>query len=83
MQVVLLGATREIKKKAMASPCPLMLQARAPSIAFGRWCRIRGTDPLPPSPEMIGLYLADLAAPAGETPAITVTTIERRLSGLA
>ena len=50
---------------------------------FGRWCRIRGTDPLPPSPEMIGLYLADLAAPVGKTPAITVTTIERRLSGLA
>ena len=50
---------------------------------FGRWCRIGGTDPLPPSPEMIGLYLADLAAPVGKTPAITVTTIERRLSGLA
>jgi integrase len=50
---------------------------------FGRWCRIRGTDPLPPSPEMIGLYLADLAAPIRKTPAITVTTIERRLSGLA
>lgn len=50
---------------------------------FGRWCRIRGTDPLPPSPEMVGLYLADLAAPVGKTSAITVTTIERRLSGLA
>jgi len=50
---------------------------------FGRWCRIKGTDPLPPSSEMIGLYLADLAAPVGKTPAITVTTIERRLSGLA
>lgn len=50
---------------------------------FGRWSRIRGTDPLPPSPEMIGLYLADLAAPTGKTPPVTVTTIERRLSGLA
>jgi integrase len=49
---------------------------------FGRWCRIRGTDPLPPSPEMIGLYLTDMAAPASKAPAITVTTIERRLSGL-
>ena len=29
---------------------------------FARWCRMKGTDPLPPSPEMIGLYLADLAA---------------------
>ena len=50
---------------------------------FTRWCRLKGTDPLPPSPEMIGLYLADLAAPISKTPAITVTTIERRLSGLA
>jgi integrase len=50
---------------------------------FGRWCRVRGTDPLPPSPEMIGLYLADMAAPVRKAPAITVTTIERRLSGLA
>lgn len=50
---------------------------------FGRWCRIKGSDLLPPSPEMIGLYLADLAAPVGKTPTITVTTIERRLSGLA
>ncbi len=50
---------------------------------FGRWCRIRGTDALPPSPEMIGLYLADLAAPVGKATTITVTTIERRLSGLA
>ena len=31
---------------------------------FARWCRLRGTDPLPPSPEMIGLYLTDLAAPS-------------------
>jgi len=50
---------------------------------FGRWCRIKGTDPLPPSPEMIGLYLADLATPVGKAPAIAVATIERRLSGLA
>jgi integrase len=50
---------------------------------FGRWCRIKGAEPLPPSPEMIGLYLADLAAPVGKTPAMTVSTIERRLSGLA
>ena len=28
---------------------------------FTRWCRMKGVDPLPPSPEMIALYLADLA----------------------
>ncbi len=54
---------------------------------FTRWCRMRGAEPLPPAPEMIGLYLADLAAPqgqrAGKAPALLVSTIERRLSGLA
>lgn len=50
---------------------------------FARWCRMKGAEPLPPSPEMIGLYLADLAAPSGRAPALLVSTIERRLSGLA
>ncbi len=50
---------------------------------FTRWCRMKGVEPLPPSPEMIGLYLADLAAPQGRAPALLVSTIERRLSGLA
>ncbi|MPQ96153.1 tyrosine-type recombinase/integrase [Thioclava sp. JE_KL1] len=49
---------------------------------FARWCRMKGIEPLPPSPELIGLYLADLAAPAGKVPALSVSTIERRLSGL-
>ncbi|WP_417525626.1 tyrosine-type recombinase/integrase [Marinovum sp.] len=55
---------------------------------FTRWCRMRGAEPLPPSPEMIGLYLADLASGAGPSPAqrapapLAVSTIERRLSGL-
>ncbi len=46
---------------------------------FARWCRLKGTEPLPPSAEMIGLYLA---APTGPTPAFSVSTIERRLAGL-
>ncbi|MEM7710742.1 MAG: tyrosine-type recombinase/integrase [Pseudomonadota bacterium] len=50
---------------------------------FARWCRLKGTEPLPPSPEMIGLYLTDLAAPTNNAPALSVSTIERRLSGLA
>jgi len=50
---------------------------------FARWCRLKGTDPLPPSPEMVGLYLADLATPANGSPALSVSTIDRRLSGLA
>ena len=50
---------------------------------FARWCRIKGTEPLPPSSEMIGLYLTDLAAPTDRSPALSVSTIDRRLSGLA
>ena len=56
---------------------------------FARWCRLKGADPLPPSAEMIGLYLADLASGSGPSPSqsasrpLSVSTIERRLSGLA
>ncbi len=49
---------------------------------FGRWCRRKGAEPLPPAPELIARYLADLAAPHGRTPALSVATIERRLAGL-
>ena len=49
---------------------------------FARWCRMKGAEPLPPSPELIGLYLADLASATGKAPALSVSTIERRLSGL-
>lgn len=50
---------------------------------FSRWCRMRGAETVPPIPEMIGLYIADCAAPASDSPALSVSTIERRLSGLA
>lgn len=50
---------------------------------FARWCRMRGAEPLPPSPQLIGLYIADLATPGGKAPALSVASIERRLSGLA
>src|SRR5574343_432306 len=33
---------------------------------FARWCRMRGADPLPSSSQLIGLYIADLAAPGGK-----------------
>ena len=55
---------------------------------FARWCRMKGAEPLPPSPEMIGLYLADLASGSGSPPSqsasrpLSVSTIDRRLSGL-
>jgi integrase len=50
---------------------------------FARWCRMKGAELLPPSPEMIGLYIADLASGSGPSPALSVSTIDRRLSGLA
>jgi integrase len=50
---------------------------------FARWCRMKGAEPLPPSPEMIGLYLANMASGAGSSPTLSVSTIERRLSGLS
>lgn len=56
---------------------------------FARWCRMKGMDPLPPSPEIVGLYLTDLAAPAPQSPLqsasrpLSVASIDRRLSGLA
>ncbi len=56
---------------------------------FARWCRMRGVEPLPPSSEVIGLYLADLASGSGPSPSqlasrpLSVSTIDRRLSGLA
>lgn len=49
---------------------------------FARWCRMRGAEALPSSAEIVGLYLADLAAPSDGSPALTVSTIDRRLSGL-
>ncbi len=56
---------------------------------FARWCRMKGAEPLPPSPELIGLYLADLASGSGPSHSqsasrpLSVSTIDRRLSGLA
>jgi integrase len=49
---------------------------------FTRWCRMRGADHLPPSPQLIGLYITDLAVPGGKVPPLSVSSIERRLSGL-
>lgn len=44
---------------------------------FTRWCRMKGANPLPPSPALVGLYLSDLA------PALSASTVARRLCGLS
>ena len=50
---------------------------------FSRWCRMRGAEPLPPEPELVALYLADLAAGGPGRRALSPASIDRRLSGLA
>lgn len=50
---------------------------------FARWCRMKGADPLPPSPELVGLYITDLAAPSGKMRSLSAASIERRLAGLS
>lgn len=73
--------------KAAASENTLKAYAKDWS-HFARWCRMRGADPLPPSPQLIGLYITDLAAPGDKAPSrsasrpLSVSSIERRLSGL-
>lgn len=50
---------------------------------FASWCRRRGADQFTPDPRLIGLYITEMAAPQDGSPALAVSTIERRLSGLS
>lgn len=65
---------------------------------FASWCRRRGADPMPPNPELVGLYIAECASPqasstrknsklsvspSGHGLGLAASTIERRLSGLS
>ena len=52
---------------------------------FSSWCRRNGFEPLPPEVQKIGLYISACAAgdPKRGVPSLSVSTIERRLSGLA
>lgn len=50
---------------------------------FSSWCRRRGADQFTPDPQLIGLYITEMAAPQDGSPALSVSTIERRLSGLS
>lgn len=50
---------------------------------FSSWCRRRGADQFTPDPQLIGLYITECAAPQNGSPALSVSTIERRLSGLS
>ncbi|PZQ48845.1 MAG: integrase [Rhodovulum sulfidophilum] len=50
---------------------------------FARWCGRRGASPLIADPQVVGLYLADHAAPTDGASALSVATLERRLAGIA
>ncbi len=63
---------------ARASASENTLRAYAQDWAdFSRWCRLRGTPALPPSPETVGLYLAERAG------SLSVSSLERRLAGIS
>ncbi|QQM33089.1 tyrosine-type recombinase/integrase (plasmid) [Martelella lutilitoris] len=51
---------------------------------FSSWCRRKGLAPLPPDPQIVGLYITALAAgeAAPRTKPSAVSTIERRLSAI-
>ena len=50
---------------------------------FASWCRRKGADFLVPSSAVVGLYITEMASPAPPANGLSVSTIERRLSGLA
>lgn len=54
---------------------------------FASWCGRRGADVLSCDPQVIGLYITEMASPQdgprSGSPPLAVSTIERRLSGLA
>lgn len=53
---------------------------------FSSWCRRQGLSPLPPEPQSVGLYITALASGAGASAgsrAVSVSTIERRLSAIS
>lgn len=51
---------------------------------FSAWCRRQHLDPLPPDPQVVGLYITACASgtAAADKTANSVSTIERRLSSL-
>ena len=50
---------------------------------FSSWLRRQGLDPLPPEPQTVGLYLAACMQNAPGRPALSVASLERRLSGIS
>jgi integrase len=49
---------------------------------FAAWLRRQGLDPLPPDPQTVGLYLAACMEGAPGREPLSVSSLERRLSGI-
>jgi integrase len=49
---------------------------------FASWLRRQGLDPLPPDPQTVGLYLAACMDASPRRPPLSVSSLERRLSGI-
>jgi integrase len=49
---------------------------------FASWLRREGLDPLPPDPQTVGLYLAACMEGSPGRPPLSVSSLERRLSGI-
>lgn len=49
---------------------------------FASWLRRQGLDPLPPDPQTVGLYLAACMQDSPGRSALSVSSLERRLSGI-
>ena len=49
---------------------------------FASWLRRQGLDPLPPDPQTVGLYLAACVEGGPGRPPLSVSSLERRLSGI-
>jgi integrase len=76
----MIDAARDLAADAAA---PRTREAYASDWAhFEAWCYRHDALPVPPSPELVGIYLADCADPARAGGAHAVSTIERRLVGI-
>ncbi|WP_330085198.1 tyrosine-type recombinase/integrase [Methylocystis iwaonis] len=49
---------------------------------FASWLRLQGLDPLPPDPQTVGLYLAACMEDGRGRNPLSVSSLERRLSGI-
>lgn len=77
----IVDAARDLAADAAA---PRTQQAYASDWAhFEAWCYRHDALPMPPSAELVGLYIADCADPTRPGGGHAVTTIERRLAGIA